>query len=83
VVSGTASTVSVTYATAGGDTAQQNGVRVPWSHFVGGGSDFLYISAQNQGETGTVTCTIRNNGTAVKQTTSTGAYAICTASMPN
>jgi hypothetical protein len=82
-VSGTASTVSVTYTTAGGDTAQQNGVQVPWSHSVGGGSDFLYISAQNQGEAGNVTCTIRNNGTAVKQTTSTGAYAICTASLPN
>jgi hypothetical protein len=81
--SGSAATVDVTYQDADGDTAQQSGVRVPWSHSVGRGSDFLYISAQNQGSSGSVTCSIRNNGRVVKQATSSGAYVICTASMSN
>jgi hypothetical protein len=81
VVSGTASTVDVTYTTAGGDTAQQGRVRVPWSYRVGPAFDFLYMSAQNQDDHGSVTCSIRNNGKVVKQSTSTGAYVICTASM--
>jgi hypothetical protein len=83
VVSGSAKTVDVTYQDADGDASQQSGVRVPWSLSIGSGSDFLYVSAQNQGDSGTVTCSIRNNGRVIKQSTSSGAYVICTASMSN
>ncbi|GAA3189660.1 hypothetical protein GCM10010532_004850 [Dactylosporangium siamense] len=83
VVSGSAATVDVTYQDADGDASQQSGVRVPWSLSIGSGSDFLYVSAQNQGDSGTVTCSIRNNGRVVKQSTSSGAYVICAASMSN
>ncbi|MEV4137045.1 MmpS family transport accessory protein [Dactylosporangium sp. NPDC049742] len=56
VVSGSAAIVDVTYQNADGGTSQRSGVRVPWSLSIGDGSDFLYISAQNKGDSGTVTC---------------------------
>ena len=80
-VSGTASTVDVTYENSDGGTSQESDVEVPWSYsFTGHPGDFVYISAQNQGQTGTVTVTIYNDGDVFKTSTSEGAYVIATAS---
>ena len=80
-VTGTASLVDVTYVNKGGGTSQNDDVEVPWSYsFEGNRGDFVYISAQNQGETGKVTVAIYRNGTIIESSTSEGAYVIATAS---
>ncbi|MFC5268407.1 hypothetical protein ACFPJ1_40410 [Kribbella qitaiheensis] len=38
--------------------------------------DFLYISAQNKGEAGSITCRIEVNGKVIDEATSSGAYKI-------
>jgi hypothetical protein len=80
-VTGTASRVDVTYTNRDGGTSQESSRTVPWSHeFECGHDNFLYISAQNNGSSGSVTVTIYKNGTAIKTSTSSGAYVIATAS---
>lgn len=80
-VSGSAREVSVTYANASEGTSQAT-VSVPWSHSFTctKSGQFLYISAQNQGQTGTVTVRITKGGTTYKESTSSGAFVIATAS---
>ena len=80
-IGGTARSADLTYSNAGGDTEQQNDKAVPWlTSFTGHGGQFLYVSAQNQGETGTITCEIILNGAVVKSAQSNGAYAIASCS---
>lgn len=80
-VTGTASMVSVTYATAGGGTAQVGTATLPWSTSFKceKAGDFLYVSAQNRGTTGTVTVTIYKDSASYKTTTSSGSFVIATA----
>lgn len=80
-VSGSAREVAVTYANASEGTSQAT-VSVPWSHSFTctKSGQFLYISAQNQGQTGTVTVRITKSGTTYKESTSSGAFVIATAS---
>ena len=81
-VTGTAETASLTYSNRNGDTVQVSSVRVPWTSkaFQAEAGAFLYISAQNNGESGNITCSIYLNGEKVRSNTSKGAYTICTAS---
>jgi len=80
-VTGSASRVDVTYENEDGGTSQESNVSVPWSYsFEANYDTFVYISAQNQGESGTVTLTIYINGGKWKTSTSSGAYCIATAS---
>lgn len=66
---------------AEGGTSQYSDVAVPWStSFSSNKGNFVYISAQNQGQSGTVTVSIISNGTTFKTSTSSGAYVIATAS---
>jgi len=80
--SGGAYSADVTYTASNGDTAQQTGVRLSWHYcFTNESLDFFeYVSAQNQEGYGAVTCELLEGGDVVKKTTSSGAYAICTAS---
>ncbi len=81
VVEGTADEVDVTYASVGGGTAQESNVSVPWEYtFKTERGEFLYISAQNCGKSGTVTVKIYVDEHLYKETTSSGAYVIATAS---
>jgi hypothetical protein len=84
-ITGTASSVDITMENAGGNTEQLDDVPLPWSqsftitleqheHF------FAYVSAQNQGTTGTVTAKIYKDGSEFKTATSSGAYVIASAS---
>lgn len=80
-IGGTARSVDLTYTNAGGGTEQQNDKSVPWNNsFAAHGGQFLYVSAQNQGENGDVTCEIVLNGVVVKSSKSSGAYAIASCS---
>lgn len=83
-VQGTAIRASLTYKNASGGTVQED-VNLPWEDRmeVQRGS-FVYISAQNKGETGTITCTITANLVEYKRTTSSGAYkiAVCSGQVP-
>jgi len=80
-ITGSADTVDVTLNNATGGTSQYSDVDVPhkyaYSYF---SDDFLYISAQNQGEYGSVTVKIYLNGALYKSSTSSGSYVIATAS---
>jgi hypothetical protein len=76
-ISGTARSASLTYTNASGGIEQKEAVRLPWEQsFSARSGQFVSISAQNQGSSGTVTCEILLNGVVVKQSTSTGAYTI-------
>lgn len=80
-VTGSAITVDVTYANEDGGTSQESDVSVPWSYsFRREEGEFVYISAQNQGESGSVTVRIYKDGSIFKTSTSSGAYVIATAS---
>lgn len=82
-VTGTASSVDITYQDlASNDPAQDSGRAVPywrsWANIPDG--TFVYISAQNDDDSGSVTCEITVDGILWKTTTSNGGYVICTSS---
>jgi len=83
-ITGTATTVDITMNNQDSGTEQHSNVSVPWTKSfsvnVSGGYYFAYISAQNNGSSGSVTVKIYKNGKLFKQATSSGAYAIATAS---
>ena len=81
-ISGTATQVSITLENADGNTEQFDPVDVPYTKWLGciPTRQFVYISAQNAGETGTVECAItRGNGT-VSSSRSSGAFVIASCS---
>jgi uncharacterized protein YceK len=80
-VTGSTSTADLTFENSGGGTSQQSGVTVPWSYtFTANPGDFLYISAQKDGNPATdVTVTIYAEGSVFGTSTSSGAYVIATA----
>jgi len=74
--------VSTTYATVDGGTEQRdfgNGVVYEVDGGISSGT-FLYISAQNQCDYGDVTVRIYKRGNIYRESTSSGAYVIATAS---
>jgi hypothetical protein len=80
VVSGSAKQASLTYNNSQGGTAQQT-VNLPWqTQFTMKKGDFLYISAQNQADVGSVVSEIKVDGNVFKSTISSGAFVIATAS---
>ena len=79
-VSGSASEASMTYSNSSGGTEQKK-TYIPWqTSFTAEPSTFLYVSAQNQGDTGSVTCEIWVDGELYKTSTSSGAYTIASCS---
>lgn len=83
-ITGTAKQVDLTYNNAQGNTEQLDNARVPWSKVysytqwpVG---EFAYISAQNQGRSGSVKCQILVDGVELESATSSGEYVIATCS---
>lgn len=89
-VEGTATQASITYENSTGDSSQQSDIDVPMVRKSDGGEgivlenmhrgDFLYISAQNSNEYGSVTCIIEVDGVVVKTNTSHGGFTIATCS---
>jgi len=80
-ITGSAESVNVTLANGTGGTEQYSFAYIPkkyaYSSFP---ESFLYISAQNNGEYGTVTVSIYVNGKMFKTSSSSGAYVIADAS---
>jgi hypothetical protein len=82
-VTGTAHEASVTYRNPKGGTQQTAG-RLPWEvTFDSRAGTFLYVSAQNQGASGSVSCDILVDGEVKTTATSTGAYVIAECSEAN
>lgn len=80
-VVGSAGEVSVTYENEDGGVSQISSVPTPWEYkFEGEEGQFVYISAQNQNASGTVTVIIERDGKSWKSSSSSGAYVIATAS---
>jgi hypothetical protein len=82
VVTGTGTdSVDLTYRAADGSTPQQTGASLPVSIQVGNvpAGRFLYIAAQNNNDSGTITATIMVDGAPFRSETSTGEFVIATA----
>lgn len=70
---------SLTYQNGEGGTEQRD-VKLPWtSSFTARPGSFLYISAQNKNDSGSITVYISINGNTRKTSTSSGAYVIASA----
>lgn len=80
-ITGSAKSADVTLSNSTGGTEQFGNVTIPWSYTDKSFSGrFLYISAQNKGEYGTVTVSIYMDGQLFKTSTSSGEYVIASAS---
>lgn len=80
-VTGSAVSFDVTISNSSGGTEQYNSVNSGWTYtFKDSNVGFRYVSAQNNGEAGSVTVKIYNGSNVVKQSNSSGAYCIATAS---
>lgn len=80
-ITGTAKKVFVTIENEYGNTSQYSDISVPWNYsFEAPDGMWVYCSAQNQGESGSVTVTIYRDNVKFTSSTSSGAYVIATAS---
>jgi len=80
-ISGTAESASITLSNPTGGTEQNDMVYLPRTYdYYSFPNDYLYISAQNNGETGSVKVSIYVKGNLFKTSTSTGSYVIASAS---
>lgn len=80
-VTGSAKSVSLTIENSSGGTSQFSDKSLPWTYtFTSKYDTWLYCSAQNQGNAGTVTVKLYTNNEIFKQSTSEGAYVIASAS---
>lgn len=80
-VTGSASRASMTYATSNGGTSQQGDRTLPWSFSTTmSAGEFVYLSAQNSGQSGCVNVEIRVRSQYYKSTQSCGAFVIATVS---
>jgi hypothetical protein len=80
-VQGTAQTVDITIENEGGGVSQYSDVEIPWVYsgkFSRGA--FVYVSAQNQGYTGSVVVEIYEDGDLFRRSESSGSFVIATAS---
>lgn len=86
-ISGTASSGDLTFTTANGGTSQLSGIAPEGTGinahkpstvatYTMGNGDFAYLSIQNGGDSGSVTCTIEVDGVVAVTNTSSGAYVI-------
>ncbi|WP_426566425.1 hypothetical protein ACPPVT_07715 [Angustibacter sp. McL0619] len=84
-VEGTATSTDITFQTPTG-TSQGSGLAVPLVSQAGPHGlqftfqigAFVYLSAQNGGDTGDITCRITADGQVISENTATGEYAIAT-----
>ncbi|MFZ0546246.1 MAG: hypothetical protein WAM60_12445 [Candidatus Promineifilaceae bacterium] len=87
VVTGGIYSASLTYENQSGNTEQRDIIQgtimniTPWTlGFSANYGDFVYLSAQNNHNDGTITCEIKVNGKVIESATSQGAYVIATCS---
>jgi hypothetical protein len=83
-IAGTTSRADYTIENSQGGT-EQGEVSVPWTKtFTFRRGDFVYLSAQNQRDSGTIKCEIWVDGKLFKNSSSSGGYMIasCSGSVP-
>lgn len=81
VISGTSEKANLTYSTPSGGTGQRSSISLPYRiDYDKFGGDFLYISAQNDTDRGSVKVEIYYEDRLVASDTANGAYSIATAS---
>lgn len=74
-------TVFITYENNDGDTSQRTEAETPWEYkFKGAEDDFLYVSAQNNQDYGSITVKIKKDGKVIAEDSCDGEYCIATAS---
>lgn len=79
-ITGTATSTDLTYELPLGSQQEQRRP-VPWEKsFTASTGEFLYISAQNRGEYGTVRCQIMVDGRTIQDAESKGGYTIASCS---
>ncbi len=79
-VRGSASFASLTYVNASGGIAQETKVKLPWvASFTTDIGNIVSLSAQNEGESGTVSVYIFSSGRIIQSASSTGEYVIALA----
>ena len=80
-VSGTGGSYDVTLQNVDDNTQQYSNVGNNWYYsWTQTGTRWLYLSAQNQNSSGTVTVRILRNGVVMEENTSSGGYTIATVS---
>lgn len=80
-VTGSAGTVNITYENLNGGISQVSGRQLPWSvTLTADPGDYVFLSAVNTGETGSVTVTIFDDGDVFKRATSEGAHVTASVS---
>lgn len=81
VIDGSAKSVGITYTNATGGIEQRSTVRLPFVlTFTAPEGQFLSISAQNDGNLGSVSCHILLDGFEQRSAVSSGAYVIASCS---
>lgn len=80
VIDGDCGAAGLTYRNAGGGTEQRDYKLPVVVSFAGTKGSFLYISAQKKGEDGVLRVRIRVDGVFVRESISTSAYGIASAS---
>lgn len=80
-VTGTSNSFSVTIVNTDDNVQQYNPVGSGWWYkWTQTGTRYLYVSAQNNNSSGSVTVKIYKNNVVVSENTSTGGYTIATTS---
>lgn len=78
-VTGTANKVDIIIENKDGGASMYSDIPIPWSYsFEREQGEFVYISAQNCGETGSVTVTIYRDGDVFRTATSDDLWATAT-----
>lgn len=74
-VTGSAELVNITYENLNGGISQLSAIPLPWSVTLSADpGDYVYLSAYNRGESGSVTVTIYEDGSVFKRASSEGAH---------
>ncbi len=80
-VSGSAQLANVTYENGSGGTSQMTNIALPWSHtFSVEPNEYVYLYAQSQCETGSITVTIFKDGDVFRRATSEGSFVAASVS---
>ena len=80
-VTGSADLVDITYENLNGGISQVTGMPLTWSITITGDpGDYVYLSAFNRSETGSVTVTIYDDGEVFRRATSEGGHVTASVS---
>ncbi len=80
-VTGSAESADITYENMNGGISQLTGISLPWSTTISADpGDYVYLAALNNGETGSVTVTIYDDGKVFRRATSQGSHVTASVS---